>query len=181
MTDFDTPNAQLKFLMDGDAYRVKIFNRFLTLERQPGGINKRLYFEESDFAASAYIAADNVWDLDCIRSMILIEYRETESYVEKHVGEKGLEIEAKQAKFACSQLPTLTDIRAKNPTANGRFIVRYDGGGEYILLFIDGNGTIAGRPGESVERLIHTFKDTPTPEDARVRAMAWLEANYSWL
>lgn len=181
MTDFDTPIAQLKFLMDGDAYRIKIFTRFLTLERQPGGINKRLYFHESDFAGSAYIAPDSVWDFDCIRNMIIVEYRETESYVEKHVAEKDIEIEAKQAKFACTQLPTMEDIKAKNARANGRFIVRYDGGGEYILLFIDGNGTISGRPGEPVERLIHTFKDTPTPEESRARAVAWLEANYSWL
>lgn len=79
MTDFDTPIAQLKFLMDGDAYRIKIFKRFLTLERQPGGINMRLYFEESGFANNAYNSDDQVWDLGCIRSMILIEYEEHET------------------------------------------------------------------------------------------------------
>lgn len=181
MNDFDTPIAQLKFLMDGDAYRIKIFKRFLTLERQPGGVNKRLYFEESDYAGDVFKADDQVWDLDSIRSMIIIEYQEHETYVEKHVGEPNLEIEAKQAKFACAQLPTLNDIKSKNPSANGRFVVRYDGGGEYILLFIDGNGTISGREGEPVERLIHTFKDTPLPDDARARAAAWLEANAYWL
>lgn len=74
-SDFDTPIAQLKFLMDGDAYRVKIFKRFLTLERQPGGDNMRLPFDGSIFAAHIYDPENKTWDIDKIGRMIDYEYQ----------------------------------------------------------------------------------------------------------
>jgi hypothetical protein len=76
-------------------------------------------------------------------------------------------------------LPTIEEIRAMNPRADGKFKVLYDGGGEYVLRFIDKNGTQAGRPGEPIERWIHTFRDgCPDPEEARAWALAWLNENY---
>jgi hypothetical protein len=178
MTDFV---AQLYIIHNGDKYRIKVFDTFLMLERQPGGDNIRLDFDSFYFARGVYNADEQTWNIDWILSMITVEYQDWESYVERHVDGENKDIVANLAKAASATLPALEDIKAKNQRANGRFVVRYDGGGEYILLFIDRNGTIAGRPGEPVERLIQTYTGAPDPADARARAMAWLEANHSWL
>jgi hypothetical protein len=75
--DFDTPRVQLYLKHNDQNYRVKIFKHFLTLERQPGGDNQRMHFDDSIFAAHIYDPESQVWDIDKLIKMIDYEYLES--------------------------------------------------------------------------------------------------------
>lgn len=89
--------------------------------------------------------------------------------------------ENKLAQYASQKLPTIEDIREKNPKADGYFVVQYDGGGEYVLWFFDYNGSVSGHYGEPVQRHIKMFTAPPSADVARDIAVQWLETNAYWL
>jgi hypothetical protein len=101
-------------------------------------------------------------------------------YSEEEAAKRKVKKIAALLKKVSRSLPTLDDIRAKNPAANGFFVVEQDGSG-FALFFMDRNGTSMHSPGLPVERLIKSYKSMPSEYLAKMDAIGWLDSNHSWL
>lgn len=156
------------YIMRGEAtYRIKVFNETLSIERQPGGPNT-IYSLADEPARLVYDVERDAWNNAAIDELI-----------ERYISDSSDDELARQAS---ADLPTVDDVRAANPRADGYFIVRYDGGGEFVLWFIDYNGSQSGDYGRAVERHIHTYKEgAPEPATAAADARRWLADNAHWL
>lgn len=156
--------AKLYVRVDGSVYRIKVFETTVGVERQPNGDNK-FY---SRYETEIYDDATGVWDYKSIGNVINI-YR------------FGDDSDSDLLISVNDELPSIQDIAVASVKAKGYFKFSYDGGGEWVLWYIDQRASQAGRHNEPVERHIKTYGAIPEPEAARSDALAWLDTNADWL
>jgi hypothetical protein len=160
--------ARLYIELEGRLFRVKVLENTIWIERQrPHASNMPFSRQEDELAKQIYQNDTHLWHIESLEQLIW-RYED--------------EIGSEDARHANSQLPTIDDVKAANPRADGYFTVRYDGGGEFVLWFIDYGGSIAGRAGEPVQRNIHVYQDgAPDASTAAAHARQWLADNADWL
>jgi hypothetical protein len=181
--------AKLYLRYEGKIYRIKIFSKTISIERQPGDMNIIYDRFDPDDVLAVYDREHDFWDYAILGRLIDQYIAEVDFEIDSSSEETASKIayieteekEVLQARAASAELPTISDVQAFNPKADGYFIVLYDGGGEYVLYFRDYNGTIVNQVGEPIERHIKTYQGAPTPAAARADAIKWLKANASWL
>lgn len=70
--------AKLYVRYRDERYRIKVFEHFLMVERQPGGENQYISFDDSAVAARAYDVETQEWDIANILSLLDSIYYEME-------------------------------------------------------------------------------------------------------